>query len=188
MSSIVLNGKKERFYWYIKKESLGKTKTNNPKKFWNKLKLKNKGLCFSFKKNELYNYFKKLSGDGNENALESEPGAEDDCTGELENDVNNQEILGILNIVITVEEVKKVILKFKNGKAGGLYKINLELIKAFDDNVTDIIALVLNNIFDSSDFPEEWTLRIIVSLFKDGMKSELHNYREITLVSMLGKY
>ena len=74
MSSIVLNGKQERFYWKIKKESLGKTKAKNPKEFWNKLKLKNKGLPFSFKKNELYNYFKKLSGDDNENALELSQG------------------------------------------------------------------------------------------------------------------
>ena len=118
-----LKQKKERFYWQIKKESLGKTKTKTPKEFWNKLKLKNKGLPFSFKKNESYNYFKKLSGDDNENPLEFEAGAEDDGAGEPEKDMNNQEILDILNRVITAEEVKKVILKLKNGKAGGLDKI-----------------------------------------------------------------
>ena len=92
-----------------------------------------------------------------------------------------------MNRVIIVEEVKKVTLKLKNGKAGGLDKIIPELIKAFDDNVTDIIALILNNIFDGGDFPEEWALGIIVILFKDGTKSELNNYRGITLLSMLGK-
>ena len=92
-----LKQKKERFCWQIKKETLGKTKTKNPKEFWNKLKLKNKGLPFSFKKNELYNYFKKLSGDDNENAPEFEPGAKDDGAGQPKNDGNSQEILGILN-------------------------------------------------------------------------------------------
>ena len=53
-----LKREKERFYWQIKKESLQKTKTKKPKELWNKLKLKNIGLPFSFKKNELYNYFK----------------------------------------------------------------------------------------------------------------------------------
>ena len=120
--------------------------------------------------------------------LEFEPGAEDDGEGEPESDVNSQKILGILNRVITVEEVKKVILKYKNGKAGGLDKIIPELIKAFDYNVIDTISVILNNIFDSGDFPEEWALGIIVVLFKDGMKSELNNYRGITLLSMLGKY
>ena len=93
----------------------------------------------------------------------------------------------VLNRVITVEEVKKVILKLKNGKAGGLNKIISELIKTFHDNVIDIIALILNNIFDSGDFPEKWALGIIVILFKDGMKSELNYYRGITLLSMLVK-
>ena len=56
-------------------------KNKKPKEFWNKLKLNHKGLPFSFKKNKLYNYFKKLSGDDNENSLEFEPGAEDDGAG-----------------------------------------------------------------------------------------------------------
>ena len=55
--------------------------------------------------------------------------------------MNSQEILSISNRV--VEEVKKVILKLKNGKAAGLDKIIPELRKAFDDNVIDIIALIL---------------------------------------------
>ena len=69
--------------------------------------------------------------------------------------MNSQEILGIPNRVLTVEEAKNVILKLKNGKAGGLDKIIPELIKTFDDN---IITLILNNVFDSDDFPKEWTL------------------------------
>ena len=141
MSSIASTGK-GRDLISKSKRIIRENKNKNPKEFWNKLKLKSKGLPFSFKENELYNYLKKkLSGDDNENALEFEPGAEADGVGEPENDVNSQEILSILNRVITVEEVKKVILKLKNGKTGGLDKIIPQLIKAFDDNVIDIIAL-----------------------------------------------
>ena len=75
----------------------------------------------------------------------------------------------------------------KNGKAGGLDKIIPELIKEFDDNLLGLIIIVLNNIFDSGDFLEEWALGVIVILFKDGIKSDLNNYRGITLLSMLGK-
>ena len=75
----------------------------------------------------------------------------------------------------------------KNGKAGGLDKIIPELIKEFDDNLLGLIIIVLNNMFDSGDFPEEWALGVIVILFKDGIKSDLNNYRGITLLSMLGK-
>ena len=107
--------------------------------------------------------------------------------GEHDNNMNNQELLDILNRIITVDEVEKVILKLKNEKAGGIDKIIPELIKAIDDSVIDVITLILNKIFDSGDFPEEWALGIIVILFKDGTKSDLNNYRGITLLSMLGK-
>ena len=46
----------------------------------------------------------------------------------------------------------------KNGNAGGPDKIIPELIKEFDDNLLGLIIMVLNNIFDSGDFPEEWAL------------------------------
>ena len=75
----------------------------------------------------------------------------------------------------------------KNGKAGGLDKKIPELIREFDDNLLGLIIIVLSNIFDSGDFPEEWSLGVIVILFKDGIKSDLNNYRGITLLSMLGK-
>ena len=53
--------------------------------------------------------------------------------------------------------------------------------------ILSIVALILNKILDSSNFPEEWALGVIVILFKDGDKSELNNYRGITLLNMLGK-
>ena len=114
-------------------------------------------------------------------------GDEHSILGEHDNNMNNQELSDILNRIITVDEVKKVILKLKNGKAGGIDKIIPELIKAFDDSVIDVITLILNKIFDSGDFPQEWALGIIVILFKDRTKSDLNNYRGITLLSMLGK-
>ena len=49
------------------------------------------------------------------------------------------------------------------------------------------MTLILNKIFDSGKFPEEWALGVIVILFKEGTKSDLNNYRVITLLSMLGK-
>ena len=68
----MLERRKERHYWQIKKESLGKIKTMDRKVFWNKLILKHKGLPFNFRKGESYNYFKTLSGDDNENEAENE--------------------------------------------------------------------------------------------------------------------
>ena len=75
----------------------------------------------------------------------------------------------------------------KNGKAAGIDKIVLELIKALNVSTLKIIVHILNSILDSAIFPEEWTVGVIVILYKDGEKSDLNNYRGITLLSMLGK-
>ena len=72
--------------------------------------------------------------------------------------------------------------KWKSERTGQ----NNSRIKEFDDNLLGFIIIVLNNIFDSGDFLEEWALGVIVILFKDGIKSDLNNYRGITLL-MLGK-
>ena len=177
--------RKARIQWREKKECLETMKMKSPKEFWRKLELKHKGVPFNFKKDELYNYFKKLSG-----KRENKVGAETLDVNYFVNesdDVFEKDLLDVLNRVISIEEVRKVIKNLKNGKAAGLDKIIPELIKAFDDNMLEVIAPILNNIFDSGNFPEEWALGVIVILYKDGTKSDLNNYRGITLLSMLGK-
>ena len=51
----------------------------------------------------------------------------------------------------------------------------------------DVITLILDKFFDSGNFPEEWVLGVMVILYKNGTKSDLNNYRGITLLSMLRK-
>ena len=81
-----------------------------------------------------------------------------------------------------------MIANFKNGKAAGLNKITSELIKASDENSLEIFVLLLNKILDNGLFPEEWTLGIVIILFKEGVRSDLNNYWGITLLRLLGKY
>ena len=178
--------KKERMHWKRKREALRLIKLKNRKEFWKKLKLKHKGMPFNFNEKELFDYFRNLSGSANE--VESESGINKNINGEGElGNSYDSDLLEILNRSITIDEIKKVIMKMKTEKAGGLDKIIPELIKEFDDNLLGLIIIVLNNILDSGDFPEEWALGVIVILFKDGIKSDLNNYRGITLRSMLGK-
>ena len=181
--------RKERSYRKQKKELLGISKVKNPKEFWNKLKLKHKGIPFNFSQNELYEHFKALSGDkikdpsdSGDSIIEYDTDAESETTNLFE-----KEILDILGRVISIDEVRKVIRNMKNGKAAGLDKTIPELLKYVDDNFLDLMTLILNKIFDSGKFPEEWALGVIVILFKEGTKSDLNNYRGITLLSMLGK-
>ena len=138
-----------------KREALKLIKLKNPKEFWKELKLKHKGMPFNFNEKELLDYFRNLSSSANE--VESESGINKNTNGEGElGNSYDSDLLEILNRSITIDEIKKVIMKMKNGKAGGLDKIIPELIKEFDDNLLGLIIIVLNNIFDSGNFPEEW--------------------------------
>ena len=159
--------RKENNYWKIKKEHLRTLKTENPKDFWRKLKLKHSGIETNFSKAELFNYFSKLASDGTSQVK----------TAKLQVDPNRT----------TTTPCESSESNMKNGKAAGIDKIVPELIKALDLSTLEIIVHILNSILDSGIFPEEWTVGVIVILYKDGEKSDLNNYRGITLLSMLGK-
>ena len=77
--------------------------------------------------------------------------------------------------------------KLKDKKAAGIDTIISELLKNLDEPTLKIIVRILNKIFDSGDFPEEWAVGIIVILFKGGERNDLNNYRGITLLSVIGK-
>ena len=123
-------------------------KPKNPKDFWKKLNLQH----FKFNKNELYNYFKGLSGTEPTDSHSSEKTRKNQTQDEF-NNVENIEMLDILDRTISIDEIKKVITKLKNGKAAGIDRIIPELLKEFDDNILSIIALIVNKILDSSNFP-----------------------------------
>ena len=68
----------------------------------------------------------------------------------------------ILNAQFTFDKIKTIINKLKSGKAAGIDKINAELLKNLDDDTVIILVNIINKIFDSGEFPEEWALGIIV--------------------------
>ena len=162
------------------KDNLWSLRGKNPKEFWRKVKLKHKR----------FRYFSKLTS--HETALDTS--SENDMnidqiqTDCLINTLTDQDeiLYDILDSVITVSEIKKVINNLNNRKAAGIDKIIPELVKALDDNTLEIIAL-LNCILDSGVFPEEWSLGVAVILHKEGERSDLNNFRGITLLSVLGK-
>ena len=114
----------------------------------------------------MYEYFKTSSGnkikessDLGDSDMEHHTDVESERTSLFE-----KEILDILDRVILIDEVKKGIRNLKIGKAAGLDKIISELLKYVDDNFLDLIILILNKIFDSGKFAEEWALGVIIIL------------------------
>ena len=171
--------KQERTYWFKQKLNLNSFRSKDPKEFWNRLNMKPRGKSHNFSKAELSDYFKNLA-----KANESD----EDSVIESENFANIfQDIDNILNRNFNLQEVKSMIDKLKTNKSAGIDTIISELLKNLDETTLMIILRILNKIFDSGEFPGEWAVGIIVILFKGSEKTDLNNYRGITLLSVIGK-
>ena len=61
------------------------------------------------------------------------------------------------------------------------------MIKCSNNALLSKITKLFNLILDSGYYPETWNHGHIHSIYKNGSKKDPSNYREITLLSSLGK-
>ena len=88
----------------------------------------------------------------------------------------------------TLEELKKVISKLKNGKSPGMDGYPAELFKYAGDGVLESLLLVFNMIKESKQIPEQWDHVKIVTIYKQkGSKKALKYYRGIFLTLVVSK-
>ena len=77
--------------------------------------------------------------------------------------------------------------KLKNGDAAGNDEITGEMIKG-GDRAVDWIWKLCNMAFESGVVFEDWRYAVIVPLYKGkGERTECNNYRNISLLSVVGK-
>ena len=88
---------------------------------------------------------------------------------------------------ITVEEVRQVMKKMKNGKAPGDDGIPSELLEAGGECTVQQLLKMSNIAYRSESVPLDWQRGVICPLFKKGYKTSCDNYRGITLLSHTGK-
>lgn len=82
---------------------------------------------------------------------------------------------------ITIKEIKFVLNKLKNGKAGGPDGIINEVIK-YSCNITlKLVVKLFNLILKSGHYPKQWNKSYMILLHKSGNKSDPSNYRDILL-------
>ena len=94
----------------------------------------------------------------------------------------------VLTLPFTAEEVGGGIAKFlKKGKAVAADLLSNELIKATSDIITPFLVALFNKLMDLEVYPEEWSLGIILPLFKSGDIADVNCYRGITINSCLSK-
>lgn len=85
---------------------------------------------------------------------------------------------------ITKDEVRKAIKDTKEGKAEGLDKISMGMIKAGGETVVDYLTGIYNECMREGKLKERWNVAKLVLLFKKGDKRDLKNYRPLSLLSV----
>ena len=135
---------------------------------------------------EWYNHFKSLLEVNSD--IRNDARINDDlyvhniaeCDSENENE-------NVLNMPITVEEVRLAILKLKCKKAAGPDGLIGEFFKNAGEVIIPFFVKLFNTLFDKGSFPEEWTESIILPIYKKGDVNNPKNYRGISLCNISSK-
>lgn len=88
---------------------------------------------------------------------------------------------------ITVFEIKRALEQTKNRKAPGEDGVIIEQIKNGGDAILEILKILFNKCLEEAEIPEEWNNAMIVLLHKKGDRSNIANYRPVSLMSNLYK-
>ena len=94
---------------------------------------------------------------------------------------------GPLNTPISVKEINEA-LNSKADTAPGDDKVTYKLLKNLPENMLSIIATLMNQIFNTGQFPTEWRNAVVIPLPKPGKdRNDPQSYRPISLTSHLCK-
>ena len=88
---------------------------------------------------------------------------------------------------VEVSYVKQEINKLKTSKSPGPDKIPIKILKDAVEIVSGPLTKIFNRSLDTGVFPDLWKLARVAPIFKAGQKSELTNYRPISVVSILSR-
>lgn len=89
---------------------------------------------------------------------------------------------------ITVKETRDALFSMKNGKASGNdYIVTVEALKYSSIKVHQLLADICNDVFNTAIPPPQWLIDIIIPIPKKGNKTDIKNYRGISLMSIAAK-
>ena len=85
------------------------------------------------------------------------------------------------------EEVEEAIRSLPAGKSPGADNIPAELIKHGGEEVKKIITRICQKIWETKEWPTEWTQSLVIPLPKKGNLKQCKNYRTISLIPHASK-
>ena len=97
----------------------------------------------------------------------------------------SSELLKIENV--TIEDVRVAIKSLNGTLTAGHDQLPAFLIKDCAFHLAPAIQLILNLILKNNSYPNCWKISKITPVFKNGNKSDISNYRPVSLLSNLSK-
>ena len=88
---------------------------------------------------------------------------------------------------INVQEVVTLVKGIDGGKATGLDNIPCKLLKIAADVVSPSLTCIFNQSLLTGIYPSDWKLAKVTTIFKNGSKSDLNNYRPISVIPAVAK-
>ena len=91
------------------------------------------------------------------------------------------------NLNVTEQEIQDVISTLNINKACGHDLISHKMLKNTVQSVAKPLCLLFNRSLNEGLYPDNWKIANVTPLFKKGDKSEVSNYRPVSLLSCCGK-
>ena len=88
---------------------------------------------------------------------------------------------------ITSDLIKNEIKKLKCNKSSGYDKISVQFVKDAAEILCKPLAAIFNSSFKTGVFPDIWKIARVTSIFKSGSKSDMSNYRPISVLSVFSR-
>lgn len=77
--------------------------------------------------------------------------------------------------------------KLSNSQATGLDNISAKLIRECANLISISLCNILNKSSSSCSFPVDWKCARVTPLFKQGERTDVNNYRSISVISVIAK-
>ena len=84
-------------------------------------------------------------------------------------------------------QVLKLLNKLNKSKGAGLDKLSSRLIRECADLISPYITTIFNCCLTTGIFPDDWKLAKVTPIFKQGDRSDMNNYRPISVISAIAK-
>ena len=84
-------------------------------------------------------------------------------------------------------EIESIVLSFNSKSSSGYDSIPMSIVKASISSISPALELVINSSIASGCFPNALKLAKVCPVFKSGVKTEITNYRPISILSCFSK-